>query len=327
MSKFHINKHGVPAPCRAQKGNCPYGGEDSHFDTQEEAQEYANKLHSEEFGVLGGVDNNEHTQKYTQSFEFSSQELSDMKGKYANVDYDGKSFSGEVIGTYYDGDGSHNNGVIIQGSDGTVKHIKAHRMHKLEIVGDDTETPQRDVISEARELINTIDTRIKKVREPKLSHGPGSVKSDYDLDTLIELHSQYVTTDEHDPVKNVQSMFDHVAGKSGKLYRYNDTDNPYLETHNYNFYEEIRNLEKYLEEEEYFDEYYGYGEEGRKDFERNVADHEELHDYTRSLAVEYGKDFEEKVVLSGKYSFEEQDEIQGEYRRALADKVRRFLAD
>lgn len=327
MSKFHINKHGVPAPCKAKPGNCPYGGSESHFNTIEEAQEYANRLHAEEFGVLGGVDNNGHTKKYTESFEFSSQELDDMKGKYANVNYDGKSFSGEVIGTYYAGDGSHNNGVIIQGSDGTVKHIKAHRMHKLEIVGDDTETSQRDVISEARELLNTIDTRIKKVREPKLSRGPGSIKSDYDLDTLIELHSQYVTTDEHDPVKNVQSMFDYVAGKSGKLYRYDDKDNPYLENHGYNFYMEIRNLERYLEKEEYFDEYYGYGEKGRKDFERNVADHEELHDYTRSLAVEYGKDFEKEVVLSGKYSFEEQDKIQAEYRRALADKVRRFLAD
>lgn len=37
MSKFHINKHGVPAPCKAQKGNCPYDGEDSHFNTVEEA--------------------------------------------------------------------------------------------------------------------------------------------------------------------------------------------------------------------------------------------------------------------------------------------------
>lgn len=137
MSKFHINKHGVPAPCKAQKGNCPYGREDSHFNTVEEAQEYANKLHAKEFGVLGGVRDNEYTQENTQSFEFSLQKLNSMKGKYANVDYDGKSFSGEVIGTYYDGDGSHNNGVIIQGSDGTVKHIKAHRMQSLEIVGDD----------------------------------------------------------------------------------------------------------------------------------------------------------------------------------------------
>lgn len=46
MSKFHINKHGVPAPCRAKPGNCPLGGDESHFDTQEEAQIHADKVNS-----------------------------------------------------------------------------------------------------------------------------------------------------------------------------------------------------------------------------------------------------------------------------------------
>lgn len=41
MSKFHINKHGVPAPCRAKEGNCPLGGEESHFKSQEDAQAHA----------------------------------------------------------------------------------------------------------------------------------------------------------------------------------------------------------------------------------------------------------------------------------------------
>lgn len=52
VTKFHINKHGVPAPCRAQKGNCPYGGSESHFNTIEEAQEHADKINKEEFGIL-----------------------------------------------------------------------------------------------------------------------------------------------------------------------------------------------------------------------------------------------------------------------------------
>lgn len=38
MAKFHINSKGVPAPCRATKGNCPFGSEDSHFDNIEDAQ-------------------------------------------------------------------------------------------------------------------------------------------------------------------------------------------------------------------------------------------------------------------------------------------------
>lgn len=52
MSKFHINKHGVPAPCRAKEGNCPYGGSDSHYDTYEEAQVAANKQNESKYGAL-----------------------------------------------------------------------------------------------------------------------------------------------------------------------------------------------------------------------------------------------------------------------------------
>lgn len=58
MSKFHINKHGVPAPCKATKGNCPLGGEEQHFDSQEAAQEYADKINAEEHGVLPGISSN-----------------------------------------------------------------------------------------------------------------------------------------------------------------------------------------------------------------------------------------------------------------------------
>lgn len=53
--KFHINKHGVPAPCRATKGNCPLGGDESHFDSKEAAQEYADKVNAENHGTLPGA--------------------------------------------------------------------------------------------------------------------------------------------------------------------------------------------------------------------------------------------------------------------------------
>lgn len=59
MSKFHINKHGVPAPCRATNGNCPLGGDsgnENHFDTHEDAQAYADKKNAEEHGHLPGSD-------------------------------------------------------------------------------------------------------------------------------------------------------------------------------------------------------------------------------------------------------------------------------
>jgi len=53
MTKFHINKHGVPAPCKATKGNCPLGGDDSHFSSKEEAQAFVNNQMENEYGLLG----------------------------------------------------------------------------------------------------------------------------------------------------------------------------------------------------------------------------------------------------------------------------------
>lgn len=58
MSKYHINKHGVPAVCRAKNGNCPLGGDESHFNTQEEAQEHADKINEQEHSLLPGVKEN-----------------------------------------------------------------------------------------------------------------------------------------------------------------------------------------------------------------------------------------------------------------------------
>lgn len=58
MSRFHINKHGVPAPCRAKPGNCPLGGDDQHFTTKEEAQEYSDSTNEKKHSLLPQVKNN-----------------------------------------------------------------------------------------------------------------------------------------------------------------------------------------------------------------------------------------------------------------------------
>ena len=52
MAEFHINSAGVPAPCKATKGNCPFGDANSHYDTKEEAQEVANRINEERFNLL-----------------------------------------------------------------------------------------------------------------------------------------------------------------------------------------------------------------------------------------------------------------------------------
>lgn len=67
-----------------------------------------------------------------------------------------------------------------------------------------------------------------------------------DLETMRGIRGKLITSQEHDPAENVQSMFDHVANKSGKLYRYDDKENPYLETHGYDFNGTMSRQEDYL---------------------------------------------------------------------------------
>mgnify|MGYP001425994203 CR=1 FL=1 len=65
MAKFHINKHGVPAPCRAKKGNCPYGGSENHYDTMEEAQSAIDQKSEMEYGLLPSQETKEPTLELT----------------------------------------------------------------------------------------------------------------------------------------------------------------------------------------------------------------------------------------------------------------------
>lgn len=308
MTKYHINKHGVPGPCKAKEGNCPLGGSDSHFSSREEAQEYADKLNEENHGFL----------PTTKPFEYSSIELTKMEGKQAKVEYDGKTFSGEVIATRNGGEDKGNNGLIIQSKDGQVKHIKTRRLTGLELSGEG-----RTPMQTGKYLTDRLDKK-GIVKEPSLS--PNAITGISDLETQVHNNKEFITTEEHDPVKNVQSMFDHVAGKSGKLYRYEEEGN-YLETHPYNFEKTMGNHESFLEREEYFNNDY-YGDDGddlKAMYKANLNDHRELHNYTQNLAIEYGKDFEKNVATSGKYSLQDQERIQGEYRKALKDKVSKFV--
>lgn len=48
MTKYHINTKGVPAICRANIKACPCGTIEEHFDTIEQAQEYADKINKGE---------------------------------------------------------------------------------------------------------------------------------------------------------------------------------------------------------------------------------------------------------------------------------------
>lgn len=55
MAKYHINKDGVPSVCKAQTRPCPLGGDDIHFNTKQEAQNYADKKAQKQYGVISEV--------------------------------------------------------------------------------------------------------------------------------------------------------------------------------------------------------------------------------------------------------------------------------
>lgn len=60
MTKYHINKNGVPAACSATKGNCPFGS--NHFSSLKEAQaeaDYINELSAKVDSVCDGLHKNE----------------------------------------------------------------------------------------------------------------------------------------------------------------------------------------------------------------------------------------------------------------------------
>lgn len=411
MTKFHINKHGVPAPCRAKKGNCPLGGDDTHFDNEVDAQAYADSINSEEFGALPGI--NKGGVPYE---EFTKGDLQTLKDSHVDVEYDGKEFSGKVIGVHLEDNGSERNGLIIQDEDGNVKHIKVNRLESIEEnrkVGEEYEVPHAEnedgtydfdtytlsaikeydgkkvyvyedergypyMISsengkvdwEAVESFNQAYEEDYKMLDKLPDYGSGisgpstlsesgheigkkfvanlneeinpelpklkgyyrkaSFRSIDDLETLIHTRGEFITSNEHNPVALVQSQFDHVAGFAGKLYRYKDEGN-YLETHGYDFNRSISEYRDYLEKDGYLNpESYGkyafYGKHPVEAFEADIAKHRSMHNYTAQLAIEYAKDYEKKVVLSGNnYSYEKQEEIKQEYKKALADRIGEFV--
>lgn len=53
--RYHINKHGVPAVCKAQLGKCPLGSNDNHFNTKKEANNFIQQQNMKQHGLLPQV--------------------------------------------------------------------------------------------------------------------------------------------------------------------------------------------------------------------------------------------------------------------------------
>ena len=52
--KWHNGPNG-PGRCRAKQGNCPFGGEDSHFNSLQEAEQAYKPVNEQEFDMLPGI--------------------------------------------------------------------------------------------------------------------------------------------------------------------------------------------------------------------------------------------------------------------------------
>lgn len=56
MAKYHISEDGEIRACTAKPGNCPLGGDELHFETQDEAQKSIDKQRELEHGLLPKVE-------------------------------------------------------------------------------------------------------------------------------------------------------------------------------------------------------------------------------------------------------------------------------
>ena len=103
MSKFHISKDGIARKCTA-KGVCPLGGDEVHFTTKEEAQEFGDRQNTEEHGLLPGIagkrdrnDLNKEAIRINKTLRTIQKELEDVQDYDNEIDYKlSQSLRGEI---------------------------------------------------------------------------------------------------------------------------------------------------------------------------------------------------------------------------------------
>lgn len=69
MVKYHINSKGTPAPCKAKKGNCPFGGDDVHYDNLKDARAAATEMLENSHSILPGINEIDVSETYKQMKE------------------------------------------------------------------------------------------------------------------------------------------------------------------------------------------------------------------------------------------------------------------
>lgn len=86
--RFHINKNGVPAPCKAKKGNCPLGADNTHFSDIEHAQDFADEMNESEHGLLPSMENSENRDDMNERAAEMYQEIRRLKRNSKPIEAD-----------------------------------------------------------------------------------------------------------------------------------------------------------------------------------------------------------------------------------------------
>lgn len=101
MSKYHVGPNG-PGPCKAEKGNCPYGGEsgeENHYNSMEEAEQAYEQELEESYGSFTTYDYDEFEESIDTSKLLIQQDKTDFfngenRGEYLLV----STVDGSVMG-------------------------------------------------------------------------------------------------------------------------------------------------------------------------------------------------------------------------------------
>jgi len=92
--KWHNGPNG-PGRCRAKQGNCPFGGEDSHFNSLQEAEQAYKSVNEQEFGILPEIKKADNRETKVQAY--NSHGISLASSSFVKMSGRGFKHDGEYI--------------------------------------------------------------------------------------------------------------------------------------------------------------------------------------------------------------------------------------
>lgn len=291
MTKFHINSKGVPAPCKAAKGNCPFGGSsgiDNHYDTIEEAQEVADKINEEKHGILPKVDKPKLPSK---------EKMTKMYLKEINL----KLKSGEEI-----------NGIL---SEPNIKNdkitVRLNGQSKKEVQIDMADLENIEQVSEYSYFSSNYqeDLRDNKKARPEFRFSKAEL-NDYE-DTFVtlkydnkELNGEVISTFYDGDVHNsgLIILSEDGSTKHIKTYRLESLEKTGLTQQEHNQYKKLRDFEDEIAENLF--EHFNYDSEPKSSESADFKDPAEVIDEYFQAHIDKEKGLEVDLTKAGIYDFQ-----------------------